>query len=73
MLLYPNGCPKTIGETEHQSLWKQTHVLSELPEVFFSEKEQRLIQKLISEDKWVIEESNDLTYMFIENGFAVEV
>lgn len=65
-LLYPNGTPKQIEDTEHRSLWRSTHdidKLSELSKNLFNSKEQKLIEQLIINDQWIIEESNDLVKM----------
>ena len=65
-LLFPNGKPDSINTTEHKSLWRFAHDLEELSGLninLFSSQERNLIQQLIDNNQWVIEESNDLIKM----------
>lgn len=67
-LLYPNGTPKQIEDTEHRSLWRSTHdidKLSELSKNLFNSEEQKLIKQLIRNNQWIIEESNNLVKMIV--------
>lgn len=63
-LLMPNGLPKSIVETEHKSLWQNEVKRDELANngVFIGE-ELALIDTLIAQEQWIIEESNDLLSM----------
>ncbi len=59
-LLTPNGFPRGIDETEHNSKW----IIGINGFVHLFSKEQSVIlSKLIETNRWIIEESNDLTYM----------
>ncbi len=63
ILLTPNGLPRDINRTEHKSLWRNAEnpiLLSNLDVDLFSENQKRLIEKLISNNLWIVEESNDL-------------
>lgn len=62
-LLFPNGTPKSIKDTEHNSLWRYDDKLSGLQHNLFNEKEQQLIALLTKKDEWIMEESNDLLEM----------
>lgn len=65
-LLTPNGTPRDIIKTEHKSLWRNRdtpELLSNLPADLYSNEQRLLIQKLIKENSWVIEESNNLIDM----------
>lgn len=63
-LLTPNGTPKSIVDTEHDSLWsKQEDRSYYFNENYFKNNQQKLIQDLILKDNWIIEESNDLVEM----------
>lgn len=63
-LLTPNGTPKSIIETEHRSKWQNEIKHDELVENrIFSSTELTLIDNLIAQDRWIIEESNDLITM----------
>lgn len=62
-LLTPNGEPKDIIKTEHKSLWvnrAEPSFLSGLSRELYSDYQCKLIQKLIKENTWIVEESNDL-------------
>lgn len=62
-LLTPNGEPKDIIKTEHKSLWVnrgEPSFLSGLSRGLYSDHQCKLIQKLIKENTWIVEESNDL-------------
>lgn len=62
-LLYPNGRPVSIKSTEHKSLWKRQGPLSGLTDKLYNENQKQLIQELIQNDCWIIEESNNLITM----------
>jgi hypothetical protein len=63
-LLIPNGTPKSINETEHKSKWPNHIKLEELTKNgVFNASELTLINSLIAQDQWIIEESNDLIAM----------
>lgn len=63
-LLTPNGIPKSIIDTKHGSLWSNQEDKGYYSDDnYFKNNQQRLIQDLIKEDSWVIEESNDLMTM----------
>jgi len=65
-LLFPNANPVNITKSEHNSHWKNAQVpevLSDLNEDLFSIQEKQLIRQLISENSWIVEESNDIAGM----------
>lgn len=64
-LLYPNEPHKKISTfiEYHHSHWDLTKKLSGLPIEIFSKKELILINDLIKDQKWIEEESFDLTEM----------
>jgi hypothetical protein len=63
-LLQPNGLPKSIAETEHKSLWQNETKRNELASAnIFNAQELMLIDALIAQDQWIIEESNNLLTM----------
>lgn len=59
-LLTPNGSPRGIEETEHNSKWliKERNI-----ESFLTHKQNDIIMELIKNNQWIIEESNDLIKM----------
>lgn len=62
-LLTPNAVSRGIQETDHHSHWKardKPYVLSELNPKLFTEEQRARITQLITDDHWIIEESNDL-------------
>jgi hypothetical protein len=63
ILLLPNGIPKSITETEHNSLWRHDSELSGLNQSLFDAKEQQIITLLMKNNEWIIEESNELLKM----------
>ncbi|MET3535783.1 hypothetical protein [Chryseobacterium limigenitum] len=66
-LLYPNGIRKSIVETEHKSFWKTNeNQISGLEIMNYNELEISLIKDLISNDSWIMEETNDLVEMVKE-------
>lgn len=68
-LLMPNGSPKGIIETEHKSLWQNEGKRNELVgNMTFNAQEISLINTLIAQDQWIIEESNDLVSMLNLNA-----
>jgi len=63
-LLLPNGSPKSIVATEHQSKWENLDKRNELiNKSIFSAHQLQLIDQLIAQNQWIIEESNDLLTM----------
>ncbi len=68
-LLYPNGQEKSINETEHLSYWincENPDELSGLEKSLFNEREIVLIKRLILNNTWIIEESNNLLKMLFK-------
>ncbi|MCW3116930.1 MAG: hypothetical protein JWM28_1012 [Chitinophagaceae bacterium] len=66
VLLLPNGKPRSIQETGHKSLWKYSQSpenLSGLDLKLFDPTQKQLIENLIKNDEWIIEESNKLIDM----------
>lgn len=66
ILLIPNGSPRGIEETQHKSLWKNGQnitTLSGLPRSLFTSNESEILLNLITENNWIIEESNNLLEM----------
>ncbi|HEX7691874.1 MAG TPA: hypothetical protein VF408_05770 [Sediminibacterium sp.] len=60
-LLMPNGAPRGIEETEHNSKWsKNVKGIEEL----FSYNQLAIIKELIQNNQWIIEESNDVGKIF---------
>ena len=51
---------------KHSSKWKKALPFSELDQSYFTSKEIRLINELISTNKWIEEETNDLVTMVKE-------
>jgi uncharacterized membrane protein len=63
-LLTPNGIAKSIAETEHRSTWQNLTKRDELVDkAIFNDQELALIDQLITQNQWIIEESNDLLVM----------
>lgn len=65
-LLFPNANPVNIIKSEHNSHWKNAQVpeaLSDLNIDLFDTQEKQLIQQLISDNSWIVEESNDIAEM----------
>jgi hypothetical protein len=66
ILLNPNGIPRDIVKTGHKSLWKyreNPEALSGLNQDLYSSEQKKFIKNLITENLWVIEESNSLIEM----------
>lgn len=62
-LLTPNGTPRGIEETEHNSKWMTTiHGFDHL----FSEEQKVILSKLTEANQWIIEESNMLMQMLVQ-------
>ena len=62
-LLTPNGEPRDIVKTEHKSFWRNrenSSLLSGLQTELYSDGQTALIQQLINDNTWIVEESNDL-------------
>lgn len=64
-LLIPNGIPRSITETEHASKWPARFDISS---VLCNEKEETIVNELIRNDQWIIEESNNLMEMLYYKG-----
>jgi hypothetical protein len=64
ILMLPNGNHRNIIETEHKSLWenKGEEFLNE-SEFIFNSSHKQLIEKLVKNNEWVIEESNNIVKM----------
>ncbi|MDI3321407.1 hypothetical protein [Pinibacter soli] len=65
-LLTPNGTPRDIVKTEHKSLWRFPETpayLSGLNKSLFSDEQKYLIEALIRDGTWIVEESNDIVGM----------
>jgi len=63
VLLTPNGEPKDIIKTEHKSLWinsENPSLLSGLNRELFFPNQKLLIEQLIRNNAWIVEESNNL-------------
>jgi len=72
-LLTPNGDAKDIAATEHKSLWRTTQTpenISGLPPDIFSGDQKKLIEKLIKDNTWIVEESNDLLKLLQVNSIS---
>jgi hypothetical protein len=61
-LLFPNGISQDLKDTDHKSNWN-SKPLSGLNESIYNEVQKELIQKLINNEEWIMEESNDLIVM----------
>ncbi|WP_321516799.1 Wadjet anti-phage system protein JetD domain-containing protein [Marinifilum fragile] len=65
-LLFPTANPVSIIKSEHKSQWKKAYIpasLSDLNKDLFGFQEKQLIQQLISDNSWIVEESNDIAEM----------
>jgi hypothetical protein len=74
-LLYPSGEPRSILSTEHKSLWENIHnpsLISGLPKALFDVEQTALIEHLVTNNCWVIEESNDLLTMLSNAGLELQ-
>jgi len=60
-LLTPNGIPKDIVDTEHNSKWE--NIKDRNIEYLLTANQSDIMKKLIELNQWIIEESNDLVYM----------
>jgi hypothetical protein len=70
-LLDPNGPTRGIEESEHKSLWRKRdspEALSGLDASLFNNQQKLLIKRLISNNEWIIEESNNLIHMINSNS-----
>ncbi|HMU04688.1 MAG TPA: hypothetical protein PJ990_13740, partial [Saprospiraceae bacterium] len=61
-LLTPNGSPKSIEETEHNSKWK--NIKDKNIDFLLTPKQLSLVKELIQNNQWIIEESNDIEKIF---------
>ncbi|OJW83177.1 MAG: hypothetical protein BGO69_18860 [Bacteroidetes bacterium 46-16] len=59
-LLTPNGIPRGINETDHKSIWGNglKNIVSLLDNT-----QRKMLEKLMMDNKWIVEESNDLLKM----------
>lgn len=65
-ILFPNANPVSIIKSEHNSHWRNAQMpetLSDLNKDLFNIQEKQLIQKLISSNSWIVEESNNIAEM----------
>lgn len=64
VLMQPDGNHRSIIESEHKSLWqnKGEEFLNE-SESIFKPIQKELIKKLVKNNEWIIEESNDIIKM----------
>ena len=70
LLLPPNvGDAIPISSQDHNSLWYPELPLSGLDATTFNKTEQSLIIQLITRNKWIEEESQDLLLLLQKNGF----
>lgn len=60
-LLLPNGSPKGISETEHNSKWEGRE--PDIDTVFSDPGKRSLVKELVIKNQWIIEESNSLLEM----------
>lgn len=60
-LLLPNGSPKGISETEHNSKWEGKN--PDIDVVLGDQGERSLVKELVIKNQWIIEESNSLLAM----------
>jgi hypothetical protein len=66
ILLTPNGEQRDIVKTDHKSLWTNSgspSLLSGLKADLFSPDQRLLIERLIRDNSWIVEESNDLAML----------
>lgn len=61
-LLNPNGSARSIKESDHKSLWLDGS-LSGLNKDLYSEFQKEIINNLVINNEWIVEESNNLTIM----------
>ncbi|PZU17590.1 MAG: hypothetical protein DI622_10610 [Chryseobacterium sp.] len=60
-LLTPNGSPKGIKETEHNSKWG--NIRNKNIDFLLASEQLNLLNLLVKNNQWIIEESNDLLHM----------
>lgn len=60
-LLIPNGKPKGIKESEHKSVWREGSL--DYSRLGLDQNQHILLDQLVIQDQWVIEESNNLLVM----------
>lgn len=66
VLLTPNGVPRDIIKTGHNSNWRDRNdpaALSRLDPELFTVNQREQLKQLIANNQWIIEESNDLILM----------
>ncbi len=61
-LLTPNGVPKEIKETEHNSKWE--NIKNKSIDPLLTSKQLGIVKDLIQNNQWIIEESNSLINHF---------
>ena len=66
VLLQPNGTPKNITESEHDSRWPSDSG-SFITNPDFQDTDRKIIRELVNRNEWVIEESNDLIDMVLHH------
>lgn len=59
-LLTPNGLPKSVIDSEHKSLWKKD---SKSRTDILDLEQKAIVESLIQNNEWIVEESNDLLQM----------
>ena len=64
-LLTPNGSPRGIEETEHKSKWINNN---RNIDSLLTNMQKDMLLSLITNDQWIIEESNDLIKMINSNS-----
>ena len=62
-LLTPNGSPKGIKETEHNSKWE--NIRNKNIDFLLASEQLNLLNVLVKNNQWIIEESNDLLRMIM--------
>jgi hypothetical protein len=66
LLLTPNGHPKSIEETEHNSRWE--NIKDKTIDALLTTNQIKLMNELVLHNHWIIEESNDLINMIISTN-----
>ena len=66
-LIIPNGTPKGIVETEHNSKWENMKYKN--IDYLLTANQLGIITELIKRNQWIIEESNDLINMLMKFSF----
>jgi hypothetical protein len=66
-LLSPNGAPRGIEETEHNSKWV---ISSRNIDSLLNHEQICIVKELIQNNQWIIEESNNIAKIFPTLHFA---